>query len=181
MNFIRIGEKLISKSKIERTIDEILEYRVMGYTQEEVAQKLKLDRTFVSRLERIGEVRKGKKIAVIGFPVLNKEEILAVCREESIDFALIMSEEERWDFLQKKSGLELFNELMELIGQVRNYDTVILLTSDKRAKLVGELLQGEVLQINLGQSPLAEDRYVAPEELRELILTAKGGQYEKSC
>ena len=72
----------------------------MGYTQEEVAQKLKLDRTFVSRLERIGEVRKGKKIAVIGFPVLNKEEILAVCREESIDFAFIMSEEERGDFLQ---------------------------------------------------------------------------------
>ena len=51
---------------------------------------------------------------------------------------------------------------MELIGQVRNHDTVILLTSDKRAKLVGELLQGEVLQINLGQSPLAEDRYAVP-------------------
>ena len=155
MNFIRIGEKLISKSKIERTIDEILEYRVMGYTQEEVAQKLKLDRTFVSRLERIGEVRKGKKIAVIGFPVLNKEEILAVCREESIDFALIMSEEERWDFLQKKSGLELFNELMELIGQVRNHDTVILLTSDKRAKLVGELLQGRSFANKLRAIPFS--------------------------
>lgn len=180
MNFIRIGDKLISKAKIQRTLDEILEYRIMGYTQEEVAQKLKVDRTFVSRLEKIGEVRKGKKIAVIGFPVLNKEEVLEICREESVDFTLIMSEEERWNFLQKQSGLELFNELMEIISQVRNHDTVILLTSDKRAKLVGDLLQGEVLQMTLGQSPLAENRYVGPEDLRNLILAAKGGKDEKS-
>ena len=180
MDFIRIGDKLISKTKIHKAIDEILQYRVQGYSQQEIAQRLQLDRTFISRLEKMGEVRKGKKIAVIGFPIGNKEELLQICENESVDFTLILSEEERWDFLKEKSGIELFNTLMEIISQVREHDVVVLLTSDKRAKLVSGLLKGEILQITLGQSPLAENRYVAPEELKNLILAAKGGQLNEN-
>lgn len=173
MDFIRIGDKLISESKIQSSIKEILDYRVKGFSQQEVAQKFNLDRSFISRLEKLGEVRKGKKIAVIGFPVLNKDEVLEICRQESIDFTLIMTEKERWKFLKNKSGLELFNDVMQSISRVREHDVVILLMSDKRAKLVSGLLEGEILQITLGRSPLSEDQYVIPEQLKQLIKASK--------
>jgi len=175
MDFVRIGDKIISQSKLKQSIYEILEYRVRGYSQQEVARKFNMDRSFISRLEKLGEVRKGKKIAVIGFPVLNKEEIIEICQAESVDFTLIMTEKERWQFLETKSGLELFNELMQTLSKVRDCDVVILLASDKRVKLVKGLLEGEVMQITLGRSPLSEDQYVVPDQVKELIITAKEG------
>ncbi|MFZ5942663.1 MAG: transcriptional regulator [Bacillota bacterium] len=173
MDFIRIGDKIISRSKIQKALTNILEYRIGGYSQQEVAQKFNLDRSFISRLEKLGEVRKGKKIAVIGFPVLNKAEILEVCREESVDYTLILTEQERWTFLKDKSGLELFDQVMYNICKIREHDVVLLLMSDKRAKLISGLLEGEVLQITLGRSPLSEDQYVVPEQLRGLIKASK--------
>lgn len=173
MDFIRIGDKIISEGKINKGIKEILELRAQGYSQLEVARRFDLDRSFVSRLERLGEVRKGKKIAVIGFPIKNKDDVLDVCRQESIDYSLIMTEKERWDFLKRKSGLELFNDVMNSISKIKEHDVVILLMSDKRARLIAGILEGEVLQINLGPSPLAQDQYVEIEYLRTLIQTAK--------
>lgn len=149
--------------------------RVKGYSQQEIAQEFNLDRSFISRLEKLGEVRKGKRIAVIGFPILNKEEIIEICKLESIDFTLILTEKERWDFLKSKSGLELFDELIQIIFKVREHEVVILLTSDKRAKLVRSLLEAEIMEITLGKSPLSEDQYVVPEQLRHLIQVAKEG------
>jgi len=40
MQFIRIGEKVISKEKLNREISKILELRTKGVTQEGVARKL---------------------------------------------------------------------------------------------------------------------------------------------
>jgi len=156
-----------------------MDMRVKGYSQQEIAQEFNLDRSFISRLEKLGEVRKGKRIAVIGFPILNKEEIIEICKLESIDFTLILTEKERWDFLKSKSGLELFDELIQIIFKVREHEVVILLTSDKRAKLVRSLLEAEIMEITLGKSPLSEDQYVVPEQLRHLIQVAKEGYRRK--
>jgi transcriptional regulator len=58
MDYIRIGDKFISISKINRNVDEILELRCRGYSQQEVSRILNIDRTFISRLEGLGEVRR---------------------------------------------------------------------------------------------------------------------------
>ncbi|GAG04097.1 unnamed protein product, partial [marine sediment metagenome] len=84
MRFIRIGEKVISKEKLNKEINKILELRTKGVTQEGVARKLGVERTFVSRLESLGEIRKGKKIALIGFPIKNKEELTCLAKELGI-------------------------------------------------------------------------------------------------
>ena len=67
MELVRIGDKVVSVPKIERAVREIIELRSKGISQQEVAEKFNTDRTFVSRLESIGEIRKGKRIAVVGF------------------------------------------------------------------------------------------------------------------
>ena len=58
----RVGEKMISMRKIEETVRAVLKLRSEGLSQQEAANSLRLDRSFISRLESIGEVRKGKKL-----------------------------------------------------------------------------------------------------------------------
>lgn len=173
MDFIRIGGKLISISRIENTIQEMLILRQQGVSQADVAKKFNTDRTFLSRLESLGEIRKGKTIAIVGFPIKNTEELKQMAAQEGVDFTLIMNDKERWDFVYEKSGIELLNEVMGIIYQVRQYDVVILFGSDQRLRLFKTLLDKEVIPINIGKSPITEDVYVDPENLKEIIKTIK--------
>lgn len=171
MEFVRIGEKLISRAKIQRAVDRILEARVKGASQLEAAGLAGVDRSFVSRLESLGEVRKGMKIALIGFPVGNRDEVEAVAREEGVDYTLLFTDEERWDYVQKQSGLVVFNKIMEIVAEMREYDVLVFLGSDKRVELVESVLGPgiEVIGLELGTSPIVGDRRVDPEVLRNLL------------
>jgi len=171
--FYRIGDKLISMEKLNRLMEQIITLRSQGISQQEVAERCGVDRSFVSRLESLGAVRKGASIAVVGFPIKNKEEIFSLLDELGVDFRLIMTNDERWRFVKEKSGLELLNEIMSLVAKVRTYDVVILIGSRQRIKWCAALLDKEVLGINLGESPLNEDKYVDPEQLRKLIISAQ--------
>ncbi len=173
MDLIRIGDKLISVSRIENAIQEMLDLRQQGISQAEVAKKFNTDRTFLSRLESLGEIRKGKTIAIVGFPVKNTEELKQLAFQEGVDFSLLMTDKERWDFVYEKSGIELLNEVMGLIYQVRQYDVVILLGSDQRLRLFKALLDKEVISIDIGKSPMTEDVYVDPQNLRNIIKMTK--------
>jgi len=169
VELIRIGDKLISQRKINNTLEKILALRVEGCSQQEVANRLHIDRTFVSRLEGIGEVRKGSRIAVVGFPVLNKKELLEVLREYSVEFQLLMTEDERQQFITEKSGAELLSDFMEIVAQVREYDVVVFLGSNYRIKISEAMLDREVVGLVIGESPITEDVYVDPVQLRRLL------------
>ena len=88
--------------------------RSSGKSQQETAEALGVDRTFISRLEALGEVRKGGKVALIGFPIENKRELEEAARAEGVDFVLLFTEEERRRFAEGMSGAELINEIMRL-------------------------------------------------------------------
>lgn len=169
MPYVRVGEKLISREKIMRTVDKVLERRSAGMSQQEVANELQLDRSFISRLETLGELRKGGRIALIGFPLANKDELAAVAHEYGVDYIFLLTEEERWKWVREKSGSELLNEIMGLVGTVRSFDSVILIGSNMRIKLTEALVDKQVIPIYIGESPIREDKYVDPEELRNLL------------
>jgi len=176
LDFIRIGDKVISRQKIDRAIDEIFDLRVQGMSQTEVAGKTGVDRTFVSRLESLGEVRKGGSIAIIGFPLANCDEIRDLAKEEGVEFTLLMNDEERWDWVKKKSGIELFNDLLWMIYEVRTYEKVILIGSDRRLDLMRGLLDRstDVYTVDIGTSPITGDVNLNAEFLREIIREMKG-------
>ncbi len=176
MEFVRIGDKVISRQKIDSAIDEILSLRTQGMSQADVAAKADVDRTFISRLETLGELRKGGSIAIIGFPLANCEEIRELAAGEGIDFALLMTDKQRWDWVRQKSGIDLLNELLKLVATVRGFDKVILIGSDKRLELMKGLLDRhtEISTIVIGQSPMTGDVYLNPESLREMIIQVKG-------
>ena len=169
MDLIRIGEKIISRRKMARMIDQILEMRSTGVAQQEIAKRLGVDRTFVSRLETLGEVRKGNRIAVVGFPIKNKDEIMDLLLSEGIEFTLIMTEVERWDFVKKSKGVELLNKIMSLLAEARSYDIVIVIGSNQRIKILEAILDKEVIGLEIGESPIEEDKFVDPAKVMAIL------------
>ena len=169
MEFIRIQDKIISWQKIETTLRKALQMRARGFSQQEVADRLEIDRTFISRLEGIGELRKGQSIACIGFPLRNKEEIQSILEKEGVDYILLMTEQERQDFVNKRSGKELLNVIMDLIADARKYETVICIGSDERIKLLEGVLDGQIISLEIGTSPITEDKWLNPDEIRKVL------------
>lgn len=171
MEFIRIGEKLISWHKINEMTQRILRLRSEGLSQQEVATKLQIDRTFISRLESIGNVRRGGRIGLVAFPVQNKEELLKLADRYGIETRLILTNQERWQLVAKKNGLDFLNQMMEIIAQFRQCDTVLVFCSKKWNRLAAALLDSEVFATEIGSSPIAEDIYINPAKI-ESILTS---------
>lgn len=169
MEIIRVGDKVLDKSKIHNSIEDILTRRSQGLSQQEVAKELGLERTFISRLEGLGEIRKGARIAVIGFPVKNIEEIEGLLKRKGIEYSIILTEEGRWRFIKEKTGLELFNEIMGLLQKIRSFDKVVLMGSRQRVKMLAALIDKEVVTIELGESPLSEDIYVEIDQLERVL------------
>jgi hypothetical protein len=165
----RIGEKLISLEKVVRQVEKALEMREKGHSQQEAAVRLHLDRSFISRLESIGEIRKGRRIAVIGFPLANSVELSEICREFGLDFFLILNDRERWELVQDKQALDFFNRMLELFTRLREYDTLILITSEKWFNLAEALLDLQIIFISLGPTPISEDHVINPQRLKDTI------------
>lgn len=175
---MRIGEKIISRGKIEDVIDQILELRAAGFSQQEVAGRLHLDRTLISRLETLGEVRKGKRLAVIGFPLLNCAEIERIAKSRGVEFTWLMSEKERWDLVKGQSALEFFDYVMERIATLKRFDLVIMIGSRKWYKIAEALLGSQVLFLELGMTPITEDCTLEPRRFTEILDHVIGGYGE---
>jgi transcriptional regulator with XRE-family HTH domain len=142
---------------IDRAVGEILSLRVKGMSQTEVAARIGVDRTLVSRLESLGEIRKGRRLAVVGFSILNKEEVREALEEEGVDHIFLMTEKERWGFLKDKSGLTLFDTIMDTIAMLHSFDQIIMIGSNKRIKIVEAVLDKEVVGFEIGESPIQEE------------------------
>jgi transcriptional regulator with XRE-family HTH domain len=171
MQFYRIGDKVINSKYLNKTINKVLKMRQSGYSQTKVAEELGLERSFISRLESIGEIRRGNKIALVGFPIKNKDKIIQIARDYGLEYTLVMTEEERWNFIQEKSGLNIFEDVIEILVELKEYDLTIFLGSDMRLDLVDKLLDGKIIGLKIGESPIKEDKYVDPEELKEILDT----------
>ena len=171
--FTRIGDKVIDRERLYHVVDRILELRAAGVSQQEVAEHLGTERSFISRLETLGEIHRGMRLALVGFPVANKDELLALAQEEGIEYTLILTDQERWRFVQEKSGNQLLNEVMQIIAELRTYDTVIFLGSDMRVRVVEALLDKKVVCIEIGRSPIKGDCEINPAKLRRLIRKIK--------
>jgi predicted transcriptional regulator len=174
MDFIRIGDKVISRTKIDKKIDELIKLRTMGLSQADVGERMGVERTFISRLEGLGEIRKGQSIAAVGFPIKNKQEVEKILREYGVEYSLLMSEDERNDFVNQRNGQQFVNYILELINKFRDFDTVIVMASDNRNKIIKGMLDNQIREIDIGKSPLKEDVNVNLDLLNEILMILKG-------
>lgn len=169
MRLLRIGDKIVDRERLSSVISEILRRRAVGATQQEVAMALGLERSFVSHLEGLGEVRRGNRIAVVGFPIANKEELEEIAQDFAVDFVYFLSETERKEYVRRKSGAQIFNELLSLLASLKDFDLVVFLASDKRIAMLGKILDKEIIGVSIGSSPIRRDRKVDPQVLRDVL------------
>ncbi len=166
---IRIGSKIVSRIKIDRMIDKILKFRSQGLSQQEVAKRLNLERTFISRIESLGEIRKGKRIAIVGFPVANKDEIISLCENMGIEYVWLMNNEERWGLIRDRQALDFFNMIVSVISKLKDFDLIILLSTERWSRVAEAFLDNEIIFFEIGQSPLEKDCLIDPEMLKKEI------------
>jgi len=174
----RIGDKIVSREKLADAVNEILEDREAGATQEEVARTHSVQRSFVSFLESLGEVRRGARVALVGFPVANAEEVKQLAEDKAVDFVLVFSQAER-EGIESGSVSDVFNRLLETLATLRDYDVIVLIASDWRIELIERILGREVVAIELGHSPLREDVPVDLTELEQLLTDVTASVVDK--
>jgi len=168
VRFFRIGEKIVSREKLIEQITGILRDREDGATQEEAAAKHGVQRSFVSWLETLGEVRRGARVAVVGFPVANILEVKALCDEHAVEFTLLLSQEER-EGLGHASGDAIFNRVLDTLAVLKDFDVIVLLASDWRIDTIEKILGREVVAVTLGPSPITADVSVDLDELDGIL------------
>jgi hypothetical protein len=176
VEFVRVGDKLISRGRILRAIDQLLELRVQGLSQAEAGRMVGVDRTFVSRLETLGEVGKGPRVALIGFPVGNRAAVEELARREGVEYVFLLTNSERWDYFGQRNGIEIANQLMDLISRMREFDAVIVAGSDMRLQLAEAILGPKVAGVKLGTSPIEADCDLDLGFLRDLIRQLKANR-----
>lgn len=168
MRLFRIGDKVVSRDKLLDAVEGILEDREGGATQEEAARHAHVQRSFVSFLETLGEVRRGPRVALVAFPVENCDEVRSLAARYALDFVLVVSQAER-ESIEAGDASRIFNQLLETLAALRDFDTVVVVASDWRVKTIERILGAEIVGIELGTSPLREDRYVDVHELARVL------------
>jgi transcriptional regulator with XRE-family HTH domain len=168
-NTVRIGTKIIDRKKIFRTIDKLLALRSQGLSQQEVADRMGLERTFISRIETVGELRRGERVALLGFPVANKKEIMNLAYKLGVEFVWLMTNEERWELVRDRQTLDFFNTVVNLLTQLKNFDLVILLSSERWNRVAEAFLDNEVFFMEIGPSPLEQDCYIDTGVLQRVL------------
>ncbi len=168
MRFFRIGDKVVSRDKLVDEVSAILADREAGATQEETAKRHGVQRSFVSFLETLGEVRRGARVALIGFPVKNCAEVTELAERHALDFVLVFSQAER-EGIESGSATEVFNSLLDTLATLKDYDVLVMLASDWRIKTIEKILGREVVGLPLGHSPLREDIVVDLEQLEAVL------------
>jgi len=179
MRLIRVGDKILSRDKITAKIDEILTLRASGLSQIDVAKILNVDRPFVSRLESLGEIAKGGKLALVGFPIGNKVELEKMAFEEGVEFVYILTDKERWSMVSNTDGAMLVNDLLELLQNLKNFDTIILLASNLRSQYAENIIGKQVISLEIGKSPIKDDVEVDVERVRKIIKEIRQKEGEK--
>jgi transcriptional regulator with XRE-family HTH domain len=171
MDQVRIGEKLVSLTRIRLVVEQAMALRAEGLSQMEVSARLGVDRTLISRLERVGEIRVGHRVALIGFPVANKAAVEELAARLGVDFVWLMTDRERRAFAESLSGAALIDNILGMAARVREFDAVVLLASDRRIRLMESLLdRSHVVPIILGETPLDRDVVVDVGALEEVLM-----------
>jgi hypothetical protein len=168
VRFFRIGDKIVSREKLVEQITGILRDRERGATQADTAKSHGVERSFVSWLETLGEVRRGRRVGLIAFPVANGDEVRALAEAHGVEYVLVMSQTER-ESLEGSPGDQVFNRVLDTLATLKDFDVLVLLASDWRVGTIEKILGREVVAVTLGPSPLRHDVVVDIAQLDDIL------------
>jgi predicted DNA-binding ribbon-helix-helix protein len=144
MDLVRIGEKIIHRERLFELVDKILQLRAKGATQQDVANSLDLERPFISNLERLGEIRSGKRIALVGFSIQNREEVSTIAHDHGVDFTYLITKQELLATVDTKSRMYAFHKILDMLARLKDFDLLVFLGPLEESKLLEKVLSVEI-------------------------------------
>lgn len=161
MEFVRIGRKIVNRRKIISLVKEMLKKRSKGATQAEVASSFGVERAFVSYLEGLGEVRRGKSVAIFGFNIENKKEVEQIAGECGVDYT----------YLTQGKDLPNSQETLSLLTRLKDFDVVVGINGGKENRAVEKILGREIISVPISQNSSASEKQVALAELKKALVS----------
>lgn len=164
---IKIGNKLVSLERARNLVERIFHLRSTGSTQQEVASLLGVERSFISHLEGLGEIRRSKQIALIGSSVKNRVQVEQEAKELGIDLVYLTDGE------RTRMG-----EILRIIAQVKGLDFVVFLGSDEEASLLERILDTRIVSIPLEKADYLKEIIgeLAEKRTRRVFRSMKRGE-----
>jgi transcriptional regulator with XRE-family HTH domain len=135
---IKIGDKIISMDRASTLIDKIFAMRSSGSTQEEVAKQLGVERSFISHLEGIGEVRKSKEIAFIGSGVADAGRVESMVSDLNFEHVFINAD-----------GTAHIEDALGVLAILKEIDFIVFLGPATERKLLETVLEKKIVGITL--------------------------------
>jgi hypothetical protein len=163
---IKIGDKIISMDRASALIDRIFDMRSNGSTQEEVAKTLGVERSFISHLEGIGEVRKSKEIAFIGSGVKNEAVVEGVARSLNFEHIFVSGD-----------GRARIDQALTILTILKEIDFIIFLGPETEHKLLESILDKKVIGISPEKEAVLNDvlsEFAGKRTRRAFRLTRRG-------
>lgn len=136
---VKIGDKVISLEQARALVERIFHLRSTGSTQREVASMLGVERSFISHLEGLGEVRR-RQIALIASAAPDPEKIDRVARELDIDLVHIT---------EGPTGLR---DVLDLLAAAKELDFVVFLGPAEEAALIEQVIDTRTVSIPLQEA-----------------------------
>ncbi len=133
---IKIGDKIISMERASSLIDKIFDLRSNGSTQEEVAKMLGVERSFISHLEGIGEIRRSKEIALIGSTLTDVSRVEDTAARLGIEHVFL-----------NRDGTARIEDALQVLALLKNIDFIIFLGPTKEHKLLEAVLDKKIIGI----------------------------------
>jgi len=149
MRFFRVGKKIISRERLFKMVSDIMSERERGATQEEAARSHGVQRSFISFLESLGEIRRGSRVVVAGFPVANWEDVCQVADSHGVESLALLSRE---DCVRMEAA-----------------PVVVLAAGEDRVAVIEKILGREVVGVRLIGSGSTCDGEVDLDELEQIL------------
>lgn len=164
---IKIGDKIISIERASSLIDKIFDLRSSGSTQEEVAKMLGIERSFISHLEGIGEVRKSKEIALIGSGLTDVKRVEDMAGKLGIEHVFL-----------NQDGTARIEDALQVLALLRNIDFIIFLGPAKEHKLLEAVLDKKIIGIPSEKEKTLEEALTAftDKRTRRAFRTVRRGE-----
>lgn len=135
MKTVKIGDKIISLERARSLIERIFHLRQSGSTQQEVASMLGVERSFISHLEGLGEIRRSKQIALIGSGIRNAAEVEEMGRNLGLDYIRLFG---------SKASVE---EILSALNWVQSTDFIVFVGRDSEITLFEKIIDKKILGI----------------------------------
>ena len=117
----------------------------------------------------MGEIRKGKKIAVVGFNIKNKDEIEKVALGSGVELIRLFGEKGKENLIKGKNGEDILDSAFKVFAELANFDLIVFMASKKRVRKAEKIFGKRIYGFVEGRDKNTEEIFIHPEKFKAIL------------